>query len=146
MEPTVRLRSKLVALPLSAALGAAGLMAVTAAPASASTASLPICTTAYWLTSPATGHLLDMPTTSSKSTSCYLAEGDVSNAVTQLQNSLVACYGSSIITDGDFGPATKAALEAAQRASGATVDGVYGTNTRDHMKFMEVNGGCYKWG
>jgi peptidoglycan hydrolase-like protein with peptidoglycan-binding domain len=126
----MRLSSKFVALPLAAALASAGLVTVSAAPTFAS--SLPICTKGAWLTAP-NGDSLYLPATSSNSSSCYLAQGDVSSAVKALQDAMVTCYGQNIAIDGDFGPATEAALKNVQKDAGVTVDGVYGTQTRDGM-------------
>ncbi|MGI5512969.1 peptidoglycan-binding domain-containing protein [Streptomyces sp. CA-106131] len=141
----MRLRSKLVAIPLSAALAGAGLMTVSAPPAVAS--SLPICTKGTWISEPV--FTIYMPTTSSNSTSCFLARGDVSSAVTALQKSLKICFGKNIAIDGDFGPATESALKSVQSGLGITADGVYGTQSRNSMLFViaEPNpiGPCRFW-
>ncbi|MFE9446567.1 peptidoglycan-binding domain-containing protein [Streptomyces sp. NPDC006602] len=70
---------------------------------------------------------------------CYLANGDVGSstksAVTALQRALNKCYSAGLTLDGAFGDLTEAALRRAQSASGATVDGEYGPNTRDHISW-----------
>jgi hypothetical protein len=53
--------------------------------------------------------------------------------VVALQQSLKNCYGQSIVVDGDFGPATKAALRNAQRIHRIPDDGQYGPQTRDTL-------------
>lgn len=87
-----------------------------------------------------------MPTTSSNSNSCFLAQGDVSGAVQSLQEALVGCNGQNIAIDGDFGPATFAAVKAVQKKYGLTQDGVYGSNTRDKMYWPDhgINGHCWR--
>lgn len=49
--------------------------------------------------------------------------------VSVLQFTLRNCYGQNIAVDGDFGPATAAALANAQRFHGVNDDGVYGPMT-----------------
>jgi peptidoglycan hydrolase-like protein with peptidoglycan-binding domain len=58
-----------------------------------------------------------------------LKKGDVSLEVLELQKLLVArnCYSGTC--DGDYGPKTKAAVEAFQRKTGLTADGVAGPKT-----------------
>jgi peptidoglycan hydrolase-like protein with peptidoglycan-binding domain len=71
---------------------------------------------------------------------CLLGQGNVSGAVSTLQFTLNQCYGSGLTIDGNFGPLTRAALEAAQRREGITADGVYGPQTRDSLHWQEVGG------
>ncbi|MEU1598216.1 peptidoglycan-binding domain-containing protein [Streptomyces sp. NPDC005708] len=141
----MKLSSRLVALPLAAALASAGLVAATATPAAA---ALPQCTKGAWLTAP-NGLTLYLPATSTNSTSCFLAEGSVSSAVKALQTALKTCHGQNIAIDSDFGPATKQALKNVQSAMHIGVDGVYGTETRNNIQFVisEPNtiGPC-RWG
>ncbi|MEU6324183.1 peptidoglycan-binding domain-containing protein [Streptomyces sp. NPDC047009] len=112
--------------------------------ATASVASLPICTADVEATG-VSGLWLEVPGTSSGSSSCYLAPGDYSDAVSALQFSMVRCYGKSIAVDGDFGPATRNALLSVQRTIGAAQDGVYGTETRGKMLHAGTGNGCQKW-
>ncbi|MFC8663034.1 MULTISPECIES: peptidoglycan-binding domain-containing protein [Streptomyces] len=70
-----------------------------------------------------------------RSTNCYMNSGATSSAVGVLQRSLNVCYGRSLTIDGIFGPATKAALEYAQDREGIGVDGKYGNQSRDHLKW-----------
>lgn len=66
----------------------------------------------------------------SSALNCYLRNGDYDNwGVVALQNMLIKCYGQSIARDGDFGPATEAALKNAQRIMGLDDDGIYGWDT-----------------
>jgi peptidoglycan hydrolase-like protein with peptidoglycan-binding domain len=57
-----------------------------------------------------------------------LREGDTGPAVAELQR-LLNAHGANIPVDGDFGPATMAALLAFQRAQGLVADGVAGPQT-----------------
>jgi peptidoglycan hydrolase-like protein with peptidoglycan-binding domain len=75
---------------------------------------------------------------------CQLASGNDSSAVEVLQLTLNSCYGAALTNDGDFGPATRAAVEAMQADIGVSVDGIYGPNTRTAMKFRPTEGNCYK--
>lgn len=54
--------------------------------------------------------------------------GSTGFAVTALQRQLNA-HGQNLVTDGDFGPQTKAAVESFQRSKGLSVDGVAGPQT-----------------
>jgi peptidoglycan hydrolase-like protein with peptidoglycan-binding domain len=79
---------------------------------------------------------------------CDLGVGNNSNAVYWLQFDLNQCYGRHLAEDGDYGSLTKAAVEYAQGKSGATVDGIYGPQTRDHIKWVNYGGAgpsaCFK--
>ena len=76
------------------------------------------------------------------SSTCILEQGNSSNAVWALQNTLNSCYSAGLAWDGQFGPATYNALLKVQRAIGVTIDGVYGPNTRDKMRWWGSQGGC----
>jgi hypothetical protein len=73
------------------------------------------------------------------STHCNLRQGDATRAVKRLQATLDTCYNQGIAIDGQFGPATRRALENAQtwervvRGRPVATDGVYGPQTRDAM-------------
>jgi peptidoglycan hydrolase-like protein with peptidoglycan-binding domain len=71
---------------------------------------------------------------------CQLAQSNDSSAVTALQETLNACYGYDLSEDGDFGPATRAAVEGMQADIGVSADGIYGPNTRTAMKFRPTEG------
>ena len=58
-----------------------------------------------------------------------LTVGDRGPEVKRLQQLLNARTGARLVVDGDFGPATKAAVVAFQAAKGLTVDGVVGKQT-----------------
>lgn len=85
---------------------------------------------------------------SNHSRDCMLREGEHGlEAVATLQYALHKCYGQDIARDGDFGPATKAALINAQTweryvlGEKITVDGVYGPKTGAAMRWpMWQNG------
>ncbi len=66
---------------------------------------------------------------------CDLGEGNINAGVSFLQEDLNLCYKSGLALDGDFGPATEAALKHVQSIIGVTVDGVYGPNTRNAMQW-----------
>lgn len=57
-----------------------------------------------------------------------VAEGDTGSVVTGLQYELNK-FGYDLEVDGNFGPKTKAAVEAFQERAGVTVDGIVGPNT-----------------
>lgn len=58
-----------------------------------------------------------------------MTRGEVDGCVTQLQQ-LLNSHGASIAVDGNFGPATFAAVENYQSAHGLSVDGIVGPNTK----------------
>ena len=68
------------------------------------------------------------PTTVPIPAGTTLREGDSGDAVRALQTELVL-RGSDITVDGTFGPATTAAVKAAQRGAGLTADGIVGPLT-----------------
>jgi peptidoglycan hydrolase-like protein with peptidoglycan-binding domain len=76
------------------------------------------------------------------SDACRLARGDftgtdpAASPVYWLQLTLNECYGAGLALDGDYGGGTRAALIAVQRDAGIERDGVYGPETRDHMRFF----------
>lgn len=57
-----------------------------------------------------------------------LALGSKGRDVVELQT-LLNQHGAGLIVDGDFGPATEAALKQAQRQNGLSADGIYGPQT-----------------
>jgi peptidoglycan hydrolase-like protein with peptidoglycan-binding domain len=122
-------------------VGASGLILASPGLANASTAS---CTgfSAYALVNGAGDGFTDVPTvgTNTWQPACQLAYGNDSSAVTVLQQTLNGCYGYDLTEDGDFGPATQAAVEGMQADIGVSVDGIYGPNTRTAMKFRPSEG------
>lgn len=77
--------------------------------------------------------------------SCLMSKGAHSSAVRSLQENINSCYGSSpqwggvklglrLAEDGDFGPATKAALIKVQQYHKITADGIYGPQTAITMR------------
>lgn len=70
---------------------------------------------------------------------CTMGSGAQSKSVALLQRSLNVCYGKdldfSLKVDGIFGPNTKKALAAAQRDEGIAGDGIYGKDSRTHLKW-----------
>jgi RHS repeat-associated protein len=65
---------------------------------------------------------------SSGASSSYLLVGSTGSSVVDLQTKLKAA-GISVSVDGDFGPATKAAVMQYQQSHGLTVDGIVGNQT-----------------
>ncbi|MET9373121.1 peptidoglycan-binding domain-containing protein [Streptomyces sp. NPDC002992] len=80
-----------------------------------------------------------LPATGGGSITCEMSQGANGNHVRALQNALKFCYGRSIAVDGSFGPATATALRYAQGQAGAGVDGIYGPETRDKIKWPRFN-------
>ena len=68
--------------------------------------------------------------------------GDLAAAVKTLQRTLNKCYGESLAVDGNFGPATKAAVKRAQADHHITQDGVAGPVTLDTIKWRNSAGTC----
>ena len=76
---------------------------------------------------------------------CDLGVSNQGIAVRVLQFALNQCYGQHLAQDGIYGSLTKQAVEVAQRAAGITADGIYGPQTRDHIKWPEFTGGhCFR--
>ncbi|ONI91913.1 hypothetical protein ALI22I_06495 [Saccharothrix sp. ALI-22-I] len=106
-------------------------------------------------------NVIMVPASSGNSLTCLIGRGLVANykIVVQFQVTMVKCYGGlrlaspyrdefirDLDTDGSFGPRTEAALEAVQTYIGAGVDGSYGPNTRDRMKFRDnLDRSCYAY-
>jgi peptidoglycan hydrolase-like protein with peptidoglycan-binding domain len=122
--------------PLVAAL----VFAATPAPAAGAQAS---CTGVSTFTVPDGAHV-HIPTigNNTHADNCDLGAGNDSPAVGDLQQTLIKCYSASIAEDNIFGPATRAALQAAQRREGVTADGVYGPVTRDHLHWSDDTFEC----
>lgn len=81
------------------------------------------------------GVIFKIPSTSAGYFDCYLESGNVSVAVSALQETLNVCYGQGLVVDGNFGPATYNALMYAQSVEGIGVDGVYGPTTRSNIEW-----------
>jgi len=58
-----------------------------------------------------------------------MSEGEIDGCVTELQE-LLNSHGAALTVDGDFGPATLAAVESYQSSHGLAVDGIVGPNTK----------------
>ncbi|WP_405956548.1 peptidoglycan-binding protein [Streptomyces phaeochromogenes] len=123
------------ALMLSAlAVAGAGITA-TATPAAAAT---PTCNSNFkWAHGNYNGRntFLWLPAYDGYATYCNMSPGASGVEVRMLQDALVKCYGRNITVDGEYGPATKAALEYAQRAEDIDDDGYYGRDTRESIKW-----------
>ncbi|OKL36896.1 peptidoglycan-binding protein [Domibacillus mangrovi] len=70
----------------------------------------------------------------------YLEKDDSGTSVKELQV-LLRSAGYNIMADGDFGPATEAAVKSYQKANGLTVDGIAGTKTLTKLKSEESKKG-----
>jgi peptidoglycan hydrolase-like protein with peptidoglycan-binding domain len=84
--------------------------------------------------------IADIPTTvNNGSDFCLMSLGSFGSGVHALQDTLNHCYPNNNLTeDGNFGPLTRQALENAQSAAHITVDGVYGTETLDHLLWWDA--------
>lgn len=119
---------------LVAASGVAGITLAAAGPASAQAS----CTGTSVYTD-AKGFGVFIPTIGNNThrDNCDLGLGNDSDAVATLQNTLNYCYGQHLTIDGDYGPLTQAAVKVAQRAVNIPADGIYGPQTRDHIKWYD---------
>lgn len=131
-----------VATVLVTASGITGFAVASAMPASAQAS----CTSStQFIVQPQQPKItVQIPTIGSQTgnDNCELGQGNDNPGVGVLQNSLNRCHGAHLAVDDDYGPATKAAVVAAQRAAGITADGVYGPQTRDHITWIESDGKC----
>lgn len=141
---------KSVASVLGAVVLGATLIVAPAATASAaplSTQSVGTCTNT--VANPATGgKTYTSPATASRNRDCRLEQGNQGSPVTRLQQELKnGCDSApqpSLVVDGQFGAATKAALIKAQRELGITADGIYGTESAKAFSWLTTDGSlCY---
>ncbi|MEU8817426.1 peptidoglycan-binding domain-containing protein [Actinoplanes sp. NPDC048796] len=110
---------------LTMAASIAGLL-----PAGPAAAATPKCTTTMVMGSSEAGAGFMTVPWGGGTTRCSLSEGAKNTAVTALQRMMYYCYSEkSLSADGDFGPATKAALKRTQTKIGASSDGQYGPET-----------------
>jgi peptidoglycan hydrolase-like protein with peptidoglycan-binding domain len=135
----IRLRLTAVAVMVAAS----GITGVALAPASQATA-IPSCTAASVFTNSA-GYGVLIPTIGENTynDNCQLSLGNDSYAVKVLQYTLDNCYFAGLAQDSDYGPLTRGAVIDAQNDSGATPDGIYGPQTRNHIKWSDAYG-CAK--
>jgi len=90
--------------------------------------------------------LIWVPAAPNWSVTCNMVRGNVSQAVGQLQHTMNECYPTQLqqagvyplVVDQNFGGNTQRGLKAVQSAIGTTVDGIYGPNTRNAMRFIDV--------
>jgi peptidoglycan hydrolase-like protein with peptidoglycan-binding domain len=70
------------------------------------------------------------PATYSWSNNCQISEGNISNYVYAIQNTIYETHLCGTLTvDGNFGPITEAAVECFQKAKGLSQDGIVGPQT-----------------
>jgi peptidoglycan hydrolase-like protein with peptidoglycan-binding domain len=138
------IRSKIFATSVVAAALVVGSLASGGA-ANAAAQAVGTCATSKTVTA-TSGALIVVPVTSGGSGDCRMDPGAVSRAVSALQAELNSSCGvrAGIAQDGNFGPATKAALQRAQAKYGVTADGIYGTNTARALGWpiFDQSGGC----
>ena len=111
------------------------------------TAAVPVCndtaTGPYVYNYSITGYRSYYSSASSTTFDCTMYQGVYNNdAVKTLQRTLNKCYGESLAVDGNFGPATKAAVKRAQADHHITQDGVAGPVTLDTIKWRNSAGTC----
>ncbi|MFI6875751.1 peptidoglycan-binding protein [Streptomyces sp. NPDC050400] len=70
---------------------------------------------------------------------CSLQQGNTGAGVRALQRNLNDCYGKRLEVDGIFGSLTTAALRDVQGRVGASVDGIYGPETRWALKWAQYS-------
>lgn len=85
-------------------------------------------------------YVIDYPSTNpERAVDCIMDRGITNNiAVSMLQIAMITCYPSqagSLTATGDFGPLTESVLKAVQKQVGATVDGIWGPETGDLMRW-----------
>lgn len=118
-------RRAFVAASLAVATGAFGLL-----PPSPASAAAPRCTTSVVIASSDAGAGFMTVPWSGSTTRCTLVQGNRNSGVTALQRMMFYCYGEKgLSADGDFGPATFAALKRTQVKIHAGADGQYGPET-----------------
>ncbi|BCL32891.1 peptidoglycan-binding protein [Streptomyces aurantiacus] len=89
-----------------------------------------------------------MSESGSRTANCWMDYGSRGFGVEWLQFTLNSCYGFDLATDGEFGSNTRTALASAQQQERITADGIYGTQSRQYLKFpryREITGdrsGC----
>ncbi len=97
----------------------------TTPPAKTTPATNPATTTTKTTTTTHTASTVTLPPVG------YLRSGDTGAEVKALQQALITLGYTGLKADGNFGPATAAALTAFQTANGLTADGVAGQKTVD---------------
>jgi peptidoglycan hydrolase-like protein with peptidoglycan-binding domain len=134
---------RILAMAIFAAVaGGTTLVAAPTAPAVA----LPTCNRTAAVNSES-GGAVDVPSAGRHpaGTNCAMGRGTIGRAVGLLQLNLNVCYQERLALDGRFGPTTEAALKRAQAREGAKVNGVYGPQTRNLMRWAGGNPwGCWR--
>jgi peptidoglycan hydrolase-like protein with peptidoglycan-binding domain len=131
-----KLKARVFGSAAVAVLGA-GLVTLTAAPASAAAT----CSAAVTITtsSGASTHAVVPGVSGAPSWDpgeCQLLQGNSGAGVKAMQRGLNSCYSAGLSIDGNFGPNTRAALIAVQKRIGVSADGIFGPKTRGAMHWM----------
>lgn len=137
-------KKRIASIATALFVGLAASVAVVA-PASAAT---PVCqdtaTGPYIYNYSIVGYRSYYSTASTTTFNCRMYQGVYNNdAVETLQRTLKYCYGESLTLDGDFGPATKAAVKRAQAYHNISQDGVAGPITLSKLKWVNSSGSCF---
>lgn len=139
MDLTTRLRgtTRLTICFLATLLLGGVLHVAYAAPASAAPLT---CGRADWLYVGESPYQQKLPYNATSWKDCILQYGDGPNeSVTVLQEAMKVCHGKDLTLTGEFGTATRNALRSIQSAANLEVDGVYGPDTRNEMKWLTRN-------
>jgi hypothetical protein len=138
-------------LPVPTVLSSTAVMAATNVPTGSAATTNPAASTPQCSKSAhepgILGDQVIIPVSSSGSINCFLAQGDISSAVSAMQSALNNCNSIPVAADGEYGPRTKQAVAKFQSGIDAeggdlAVDGIYGPATRQNMAFVAVGGGC----
>ncbi|MDG4857393.1 peptidoglycan-binding domain-containing protein [Streptomyces sp. T-3] len=129
-------KTRVLGAAVSAVMLGAGLVTMTATPASA----LGTCTHAISIGG-GSGYIHGIvPGTSGgvawNPGECQLVKGNSGAGVKAMQRGLNSCYGAGLTADGVFGDKTRTALIAVQKRIGVTADGIFGPKTRGTMHWM----------
>lgn len=91
-----------------------------------------------------------LPNDAGRNKNCIMRQGTAGASVYALQSALNTCHGAGLTIDGQYGPATAAAVRARQAAGGITQDGIYGPQTLTKIRFWATfnngTGGVCYWG
>lgn len=136
-----RIPVALATLALSVAT-AAGLCCFDGGSAAGATpAALPTCNGTVHTDLGGGDYLLLPGRTGGGAVNCLLAQGNAGKGVARLQHNLNVCHSAHLREDGIFGSGTKSALESAQRGANIAADGVYGSDSRNYIRWPRYHPG-----